>query len=64
MTGGDFLNHFRLLGHASLSAVEFYPQRRCDRQIQFRIFVDCVHLRRVSEFDTRPLPASGWYAFR
>jgi hypothetical protein len=31
----DFLNHLRLLRHADLRAVEFEPQRWCDRQVEF-----------------------------
>jgi hypothetical protein len=35
MLGGDRLNHLRLLYHAVLSAVEFQPQCRRDRQASF-----------------------------
>src|SRR5271165_504426 len=34
MTGGDFLDHLRLLHHTGLRAVEFEPQRRRDWQVE------------------------------
>jgi hypothetical protein len=39
MLGGDRLNHLRLLYHAVLSAVEFQPQCRCDRQVELRVLL-------------------------